>query len=146
MRYRVLGDVDKIEFHLTECKRFTNELKNHKIFTSLRHPRRIREAFKRREHNPARYPYNEEYFNIQWREMIDRIATLDPFYLHVDMPEVRDAEVDLMSEYFGRELPKNWEVVETEHTYGTHDVPVEECPPVPQEYIDFYYETIKKLD
>lgn len=143
LRYRVLEDFDKLEFHLTECKRFKDELNIFQIFTSLRHPARIRESFARREalRRKSRYPYNQEYFDLQWREMIDNISKRDPFYLHVD-DDCRDAEVGLMEDYFKKELPRNWEFVEDTSTAGTHDLPIEDCPEVPQEYIDFYYSTM----
>lgn len=143
LRYRVLEDIEKIEFHLTECDRFKNELGNYKLFTSLRHPRRVRESFRRREalKRHPRYPYNQEWFDIQWRQMLDNVSKHKPFYLHVDH-ECRDKEVDKMEEWIGKPLGRKWEFIEDSSSAGTHDIDIEDCPEVPQEYIDFYYETM----
>jgi hypothetical protein len=143
LRYRVLEPFDKVEFHLTECKRFRRELEERQVFTSLRHPRRIRESFKRREEKrtKSRYPYNQKYFDLQWREMIDRIAKLSPYYLHVDHP-AREKEIDRMEDYFNMELSRDFTFTEDSSSSGTWDIDIEECPEVPQEYIDFYYETM----
>ena len=131
-------------FHLTECKDNQQYIANLQVFTSLRHPRRIRESFRRRQDvgNHARYPYNQETFDWQWREMIDNISKHDPIYLHVD-DEVRDKEVALIAKAIDKPCVADWAVgKESGSVTGTHDIAIDDCPEVPQEYIDFYFDTI----
>ena len=126
-------------FHLTECDHYPNDLKL-PIFTTLRHPRRMMESYRIRasKRTSPRYPYNQETFDWQWRELIDRIAPLKPMYLHVDA-DCRDKEVDMMAEFLQLPLEHNWEV---QGNCGTENIPLEDCPEANQEYIDFYYGTM----
>lgn len=136
------GNPKMLGFHLTECNRFINELEKYPVITTLRHPRRVRESFRRREEKRtrSRYPYNQKYFDLQWREMIDRISKTDVLYVHIDEPEVRDQEVDALREKFNLPFHKDWKV--NNEICGTSEIPIEDCPEVDQEYIDFYYQNI----
>lgn len=141
------SDNKMFTFHLTECERHKAELK-YPIFTSLRHPRRIAESFRRRAQHitKPRYPYTQEYYDIQFRELIDRIAPLDPIYLHVDH-DVRDKEVQLISDAVNLPLKADWSVNKASGSVaGTHDIDLDLCPEVNSEYIDFYYSTIERME
>lgn len=147
LRDRVLEGVGMVAFHLTECDRFHVELQRGPIFTSLRHPALIWESFKRRaaKRNRSRYPYNQETFDWQWREMIDRISKLKPFYLHVDAPDIREKQVERMEAELGRELSKDFSYSPgpKDGFTGTHDLNPDDLEPVSQEYVDFYYASMK---
>jgi len=146
LRYRVLKPFmdDMVKFHLTECDRFKRELDELPIFTSLRHPRRIMESYRRRAElkRKTRYPHDRATLDWQFRELIDNISKRSPLYLHVD-DECKHIEVDVMEEFLGRPLGRDFSVsLETNARCGTHDVDIDDCPEVPQEYIDFYYGTM----
>ena len=128
-----------IDFHTTETDRFTNEIANYPIFTSLRHPRRIMASFDLRASykTTPRYPYDETTYNQMFRALIDDIAPRDPIYLHVDHP-VRDKEVEVIREATGLPIEADWSVKDGH----TDKLAIGDCPPVLQEYIDFYYGTM----
>jgi hypothetical protein len=77
--------------------------------------------------------------------MIDFISKYNPMYLHVDH-EIRDHEVDLISNAVGVDLPHDFSVGKRSGSrFNNHEIPLEDCPQVPAEYEDFYYQAIDKM-
>ena len=143
LRDRILPDFEKIQFHLTECKHYESQFGNYHIFTSLRHPARIWESFKRRaaKRTSPRYPYNQETYDWQWREMIDRISKLDKVhYLTVDGDDdLRNKQIDEFEDVLKVKLSRDFTVEPNPNFCGTWDTKVADLDPVNQEYVDFYY-------
>ena len=148
LRDRILGGFDKVQFHLTECDHYAGQFGNYQIFTSLRHPARIWESFKRRaaKRTKPRYPYNKETYDWQWREMLDRISKLENVhYLTVDGPdEVRNAQIDAFEAVLDVKLSRDFTVEDNPGFCGTHDSKIDDLEPVDQEYVDFYYSVSQK--
>lgn len=133
-------------FHVDQAHRFESQLHNCKIFSPLRHPRRVARSFKSRERAKSRMPYIQQnvYNQFDIMSMLDK--RFDIIYLHVDAPEVRDLEVELMAWELNLPLEKNFEVCRRSGSVaGNHDIPLDNCPEVPDKYINFYYETIERM-
>jgi hypothetical protein len=112
------------------------------VFTSLRHPYRIWQSYVKRSERD-RINYRHEKFILQWRRLIDLVAPNNPHYVHVDAPEIRDKQVEEMGESLGLELGYDWTVdAKSGSVAGTHQIDVRDDKRVPQEFIDFYYETM----
>ena len=132
-------------FHVDQAYRFQSKLEGNHILSPLRHPRRIAKSFKSRERAKSRMPYTEKNLYKQFDLMMDLDELYPILYLHVDH-EIRDSEVELMSWALVLPLEKNFEVCKRSGSVaGNHEVPLDECPEVPQHYIDFYYETIQRM-
>ena len=75
--------------------------------------------------------------------MIKIVGKYDPMYVHVDAPEVRDKQVQKMAEKTGLPLKYTWEVNPwSGSVHNNHSIDVREDKRVPQEFIDFYYQTM----
>jgi len=136
-----------VKCHVDQLHRFSKEFESYPIFTSLRHPRRIAKSFeeRRQKFNNNMNNYTWESFNNQFRILIDHVAKKDPFYLHVDN-DVRDHEVELMKYFLGMPLEPNWDVCKRSGAVcGNHDIDLDQCPSVPLEYEDFYFNTIERM-
>jgi hypothetical protein len=107
------------------------------IYTSMRHPARVWESFKRRGKS-------KESYDSQWRNMIDVVYKYDPFFVHIDRPDIRDSQVSEMARRLDKPLKTDWHVgKDTGSHKNTHNLEITEelLKEIPQEYIDFYYET-----
>lgn len=114
--------------------KWEDAFKEFPVFTCLRHPVRIAETFRRRGKCIR-------HLNEMWMNMIEVVDKYDPFYIHVDDKQVRDAQVKLMGEILGLPLKTNWPInKDTNSITGTHDFDISDTKDVPQEFIDFYYE------
>lgn len=163
LRYQILkaffqdGDTDcyfngnsgntMVKCHVDQLYRFQKELDTYPVFTSLRHPRRIAASFRQRRalFNNKMNNYTEESFHRQFRALIDEVAPKGPFYLHMD-DDIKDKEVEVIGEFLDLPLKPNWEVSKRSGAVcGNHDIKLVDCPEVPQEYEDFYYDTIELM-
>ena len=145
LRNHILVGHDVVGFHTYEMGRFEKELNNGVIFSPLRHPRRIAKSFKDRERANVKWPYSKENLDYQWDCMIS-IDKLNPIYLHIDN-DIRDKEVILLSEEVGEELKVDWMPrQETGAQLNNHDIDLDQCPEAPQYQIDFYFETIERMN
>lgn len=136
-----------VKCHTDQLFRFSKEFENYPIFTSLRHPRRIAKSFEERHEKFGNRlnNYTWDNFHNHFRILIDLVDKKSPFYLHVDN-DVRDKEVEVMREFLDLPIESNWEVCKRSGAVcGNHDIDIDQCPEVPQEYIDFYYETIERM-
>ena len=112
------------------------------VFTSMRHPYRMWESYKKRSEKDRRN-YRHDVFLRQWDRLIKIVSKYDPLYVHVDAPEVRDLQVQRMAEKTGLPLKYDWGVnTWSGSVHGNHAIDVREDKKVPQEFIDFYYETM----
>lgn len=127
-------------FHVDQMYRFMDKMQGH-IVVPMRHPRRIAKSFQSRARMPARRPYNEENLYEQLT-LLQEVDKYNPMYIHIDIPEVRDKQVQAVSEALGLDLEYNWEPSrESGAVAGNHDVRIEDCPQVPQIFIQHYYKT-----
>ena len=109
-------------------------------FSCLRHPRRVAESWRRRlPNNPTR---TVEGFNYEWDRMINFYHPTMSAYIHPDH-ECRDEDVACMAELTGLDLTCDWPLGKRSGAMkNTVGIGLDMCPEVPQEFIDFYYETI----
>lgn len=132
-------------FHVDQAHRFENYLENCKIFSPLRHPRRVAKSFKSRERRRSRMPYTQQNVYNQFDLMMMLDKKYDITYLHVD-DAIRDKEVELIAWDLNLPLEKNFDVGRRSGSVaGNHDVPLDACPEVPDKYTEFYYETITRM-
>jgi hypothetical protein len=114
------------------------------MFSSLRHPRRIAESWRRRHED------GKDHLTPQWLyEQLDKLMTVFDkhidMYIHMDSIDTRDSEVQAMGEMIGVNIATvKWDKADrdTVCNYKTHDVDIDDCPMVPSKYEDFYYRTI----
>ena len=111
------------------------QLKKYKVIVPLRHPRRILESFNRRDKPISNY-------HQQWKHML-MLPVYKPVYVHVDNKRSRNRQVKAIGKLLNMELSTAWPLSERSGSkYGTHDIPLKDCPEAPQEYIDFYENTL----
>ncbi len=109
------------------------------VISSLRHPRRMAESFRLRELKNRDYPK----FGQQFKTLIHDYAKYIDLYLIVDSDD-RDNHLIQIQDRTGVEMSQSWEVnKESGSVHGTHDIELDECPWVDQEFIDFYYKQIE---
>jgi hypothetical protein len=141
LRNVILKDIEVNGFHTYEMDKFTGE---GLVISPLRHPRRIAKSFKDRERKGVKWPYSKENLDYQWDCMLE-IDKYNPFYVHIDH-EIRDLEIDLISDKIGVKLEKNWTVSkESGAQLSNHDIDLDQCPEVPQYQVDFYFKTIERM-
>ncbi len=110
-------------------------------FSTLRHPRRVAESWVRRQYRCPQRTMEE--FNYEWGHMINFYSPHIDAYLHPDH-ENRDDDVARMASLTGLDLSCDWPLNKRSGSkHATHDIDINECPEVPQEFIDFYYETVQ---
>lgn len=142
------GDTDNraYVFHLNEDQMpmvYLSMMEQLPVFTSLRHPYRIWQSYKKRAERD-RLNYRHEKFCLQWNRLIDIVSKNDPFYVHVDAPEIRNDQVEKMADFLNLPLKTDWPVnAKSGSACGMHEIEVYSDPMIPQKFIDFYYETMK---
>ena len=117
------------------------------VLGALRHPRRIAEAFRRRE---AALPLKKkervtfDNFVGQYERLIKEYDPWIEQYLVVDHP-VRALQVKKINALLGHDAQFDWAVTtKSGSRHGTHDIALEVCPKVPQHFIDFYHQKIQE--
>jgi hypothetical protein len=127
-------------FHVDQEHRHV-ECQDSIVVIPMRHPRRIAKSWKSRERTPARRPYNEENLYSQLSQQMD-LDKYNPLYVHIDMPEIRDKQVQELSELLGLDLHYDWVPDRVSGSIaGNWDAKIEQCPEVPGVYIEWYYKT-----
>ena len=108
------------------------------VLSSLRHPRRVRASWK------ARGVGNDSTFNTQFDNLIRIWSPWVKQWLIVDQPGLREWQVQKIGELLDKPLYYDFNIVNAESgsNKGLHAVPLENCPEVPQVYIDFYEEIL----
>jgi hypothetical protein len=134
---------EMVGFHVDELYRFIEDMDS-QVIVPMRHPRRIAKSWKSRERIPARTPYCAENLYSQLEQLQD-LDKYNPMYVHIDMPEIRDKQVQELGALLGLDLHYDWVPDrESGSVAGNWDIEIEQCPEVPQKYIDWYYETARK--
>jgi len=109
------------------------------VISTLRHPRRIAESYRRRAEKDWNYPKFED----QMQCLIKDWAPIINLYLIVDHSD-RDLHINQIQTLTGRATTQSWDVnKESGSVHGTHDIELDECPLVPNEFIDFYYRQLE---
>lgn len=123
-----------VEFIKKELSK-QNRKKYSAIVVPLRHPARVKRSFEKRG-----WPI-ETYYE-QWDNLIEVVAPLNPFYLHIDQEDDREFELaelqKLLPDY---ELPGDWPVVH--RVTDSHEYPIDQVEDVPERYVEFYESTRK---
>lgn len=118
--------------------------KAEKVFTTLRHPARVLESFKRRQRG------GYEDFLSQWDMMTDLLREYDTTFIHVDREDLRDREINEARESLGLgKISIDWTPrIELGCYCGTHDLQLtdELVAEVPDWMVDFYNKTIEVGD
>jgi hypothetical protein len=145
LRNVILEGQDFTGFHTYEMDKYRKELNEGLIISPLRHPRRIAKSFKDRERKNTKWPYAKIHLDNQWKLMV-LIDKFNPLYLHVD-DEIKNKEIELISDAVEKDLVSDWTVCSRSgEGLGNHDIDLDDCPEAPQYQIDFYYETIERMN
>ena len=105
------------------------------VVSCLRHPRRVAESFIRRG------KLRSDFLN-QWCALQYDYSPYIHAYVGVDHPR-RDVHAIRIQELIGLSPIFSWDVSSVSGSvHNTHDTPFDECPSVPQEFIDFYYQVL----
>lgn len=108
------------------------------IFSSLRHPARAAYSFLGRKRPMAE-------FYKQWDRLLNELHPYVDAYVHVDSIPNRDRQVLEIGNILGIDLSCAWDLEgHSGSRLGNHNIHINDCPEVPGEYIDFYYETLLK--
>ena len=126
-------------FHFNELHRWEQIIYKYPAIIPLRHPARNLMSFQKRAKS-------YELWMFFWSTMIcfDHMY-VDPLFVHIDDPEIRDYEVDLIQQRAEIERHQiDWSVDrgETGSQYGLHDVEItnEIMKQVPDRFLKYYYE------
>ena len=112
----------------------------HPVVSPIRHPARVLESFKRRNH------LNYRVFREQFGCMADLVEGRDVFYIHIDEPDLRDAELARINNELGLKLKTDWPLVNC--VGKTHDIKLtkEMMDEIPQWIMDFYHLTYEAIN
>ena len=113
------------------------------VFTTLRHPARVMESFRRRGRSlkAGDRQYDEGCnFESQWKNLIEISKEYEINYIHIDLPD-RDKYVEKASSVLGIDLGKGWPVLGEQQ--GTKDLEItdELINQVPDFIMGFYEKT-----
>lgn len=120
-----------------------NELtEEYVVVVPIRHPLRVYHSFLKR--NKGKKEFME-----QWTNMIKHIHPLNPWYIHMDLHEERQRDVQRLEKFLNYKFMKldggvEWTVVNSKA--GTHKMLLEnlQTVEVPEEFIEYYEYTRKK--
>jgi hypothetical protein len=132
---------EMIGFHVDQAYRFQRELQEGFVVIPMRHPRRIAKSWRSRERTPARRPYNTDNLYSQLDQLIE-LHKYDPFYIHIDVPEIREQQVQELGELLNLDLFYDFVPDrESGSIAGNWNVDLDNCPEVPDKYIQHYENT-----
>jgi hypothetical protein len=111
------------------------------LLIPLRHPAKaLSSHFKRNEQNP----FWMTWFAQQWCNLIE-IESHYPYYIHIDIPELRDQELAKINDELGLNLSHDWAINEAMGCkHGGESEPLQHhlVSMVPDSFIRFYEETL----
>ena len=121
-RYHTIGI--KMEF-------WGDKLERYPIVVPMRHPESVWKSFSRRGQKSY-----DSYID-QWKTLIEQVHPLNPMYVHVDNELTRDKQIEAINNTLNLNQKVDWK-----QDYGKYVGNEEwERKPIPQEFIDFYYES-----
>jgi len=129
-------------FHGPEMYLWEQIVQQYPVIVPLRHPARNWLSFQKRRKSHLLW-------SSQWDNMIRLSKTfVSPLYIHIDQLDVREDEAAIMLDAADLDHEVDWSTDknETGARYGTEFAEITEdlLEDIPQEYIDFYYETMPK--
>jgi len=122
-------DMDNIEYFCEECSA---------VVVPLRHPRSVAKSWLLNNHVHVKEPdwCTENNLHQCWDNMINSIDRYNPFYICIDIPEIRDIQLQRLSEYIKFNLSTGWTPI------GKSNFVEEESQnfkyQIPSEWLTFY--------